>query len=431
MNRMNVVAGVCAGLWAVSATAAEVSYGVEVGVGTSDNIRRVPTGEERETILTTGVEMAMLREEGRLHANVDVDLSYYEYRDNTYDGEVTGIANADLRYLFAPGRFEWVLINSFGQAERNPFAALTPANRENINYFTTGPDLTARFGSAGSLTLLGRYSATEFEESNFDDERLLGGLSFSREFSARSNVSLNATAERVEFDDESAGSNYDRQSAFLRYEIEGARTTIAAEAGVSEIRDNGSTSSSPLFEIDVSRNLSQRSVLTFSGRARSSDASTALRSGIGSGTGLPGGRDRVSSTDPFDTRRASLGWEYTAQRTQFQLSAGYEENEYETSSAFDRERQFLTASASRQLTPRLELSAQGSINNWDYDSTGQEVDETQLGLYLSWNATGRLFVEVDVENFSRDSSDPLTEYDETRAFLRLAWRNSGRASGAR
>ena len=176
------------------------------------------------------------------------------------------MANADLRYLFVPGRFEWVLTESFGQSEIDPFAASTPDNRENINYFTTGPDFTVRLGSVGSLTLFGRYSMTQFEDSNFDDERLLGGLSLGRDLSARSNVSLNATAERVEFDDQTAGSDYDRQSAFLRYEIEGARTTIGAGSGrTARFTTTATTSSSPLFELDISRDLSQRSVLTFRG----------------------------------------------------------------------------------------------------------------------------------------------------------------------
>lgn len=431
MKRLIVLAAAVAAIWAAAGNAAEFSYGAEVGVGTSDNIRRVPSGEESETILTTGVELAVLRDEGPLHADVNVDLSYLDYQDQAYDAEVTGMANADLRYLFVPGRFEWVLIDSFGQSEIDPFAASTPDNRENINYFTTGPDFTVRLGSVGSLTLFGRYSATQFEDSDFDDERLLGGLSFGRELSARSNVSLNVTAERVEFDDATAGSNYDRQSAFLRYEIEGARTTIGAEAGYSEIHDDGSTNSSPLFALDISRDLSGRSVLTFRGGVRSSDASTALRAGNEQGGGAPSGPDQVSSTDPFDTSHASLGWQFSAQRTQFNLSAGWEQDEYENQSLLDRERNFYQASASRQITPRVSLRAQGSLYSTDYDTSNQDDDEAQFGAYLSWNAVGRLYIEVDLEHFKRDSSNPLSEYDETRAFLRFAWRNSGGASGAR
>lgn len=431
MKRSRIAFAICAVAWAGTAGAAEFLYGVEVGVGTSDNIRRVPTGEESESMLTTGLELALQREEGRFHANADVDLSYIDYLDEAYDGEVTGMANADLRYLFVPGRFEWMLTESFGQGELDPFAASTPDNRENINYLTTGPDFTVHLGSVGSLTLFGRYSMTQFEESDFDDERLLGGLSLGRDLSARSNLSLNATTERVEFDDETAGSNYDRHSAFLRYEIAGARTTIGAEAGYSEIHDSGTTNGSPIFELDITRDLSARSALTLRGSLRSSDAASAMRAGNEFGGGSPGGPDQVSTTEPFDTTQVSLGWQFTTLRTTFTISAGYEEDDYDVSEQLNRERQNFQISASRQITPRLTLRARGSLFSSDYDTAGQDDDETQFGLQLSWNASGRFFVELDVDNFNRDSSNPLTEYDETRAFLRLAWRNSGGAAGAR
>ncbi len=278
MNRTIVAAAAAAALSASVAGAAELEYGFEVGIGNSDNIRRVPTGEESETILTTGADLAWLREEGRLHADVDLDLSYFDYQDNSYQGEVTGMANADLRFLFVPGRFEWVLLDSFGQSQLDPFSAVTPDNRENVNYVTTGPDFTMRLGSAGSLTLFGRYSATQFEDTNFDDQRLLGGIGFGRELSQRSSLSVNATTESVEFDDTGVGTDYDRRSAFLRYDVDGARTTIGAEAGYTEVESNGNTNSSPLFEVDISRELSERSMLTLRGGVRSSDARKNCRS---------------------------------------------------------------------------------------------------------------------------------------------------------
>lgn len=428
MNRSRIAIGVVVALLTGAAGAAEVTYGVDMGIGHSDNIRRVPTGEESETMLAAGVELGVLREEGRLHADVNVDLSYVHYEDDSYDGEVVGMAEADLRYLIVPGRFEWVLTDSFGQGEIDPFAASTPDNRENINYFTTGPDFTVRLGSVASLTLFGRYSATQFEEQNFDDERLLGGLSIGRELSARSELSLNATVESVEFDDPLSGTDYDRRSAFLSYDVEGARTTLGLEAGYTEIDDGLTTENSPLFELDISRELSARSVLTFNAGVSSSDAATALRDG-NIGGGSPGGADQVSTTDPFEARRVSLGWQFTTPRTGINLSVGHEEDVYENSSLLDRERQYVQASASRQITPRVTLRATGSLYSSDYDTADQDDDETQLGLYLSWNVSGRLFLEADLESFNRDSSNPLSEYDEIRAFLRLAWRNTRGASG--
>jgi hypothetical protein len=41
-----------------------------------------------------------------------------------------------------------------------------------------------------------------------------------------------------------------------------------------------------------------------------------------------------------------------------------------------------------------------------------------------------LWVEIDLEYFDRNSSNRLTEFNETRAFLRLAWRNQREFSDA-
>ena len=47
-------------------------------------------------------------------------------------------------------------------------------------------------------------------------------------------ASINVTAERLEFDDETVNPDYDRRSAFLRYDVEGARTEWRGD-GVLEL----------------------------------------------------------------------------------------------------------------------------------------------------------------------------------------------------
>lgn len=426
MSKARILAATIAAIVAPAAQAADFQYGVAVGIGNSDNIRRVPTAEESETIATAGLDLRLLREGSRLDADVTLDLSYFDYQDGSYDSEVTGLANIDLNAAIVPGRFEWMLVDNFGQSQLDPFAVSTPENRENINYFTTGPDFTMRLGSVASATLFGRWSATNFEDSAFDDERLMGGLSVGRELSNRSEISVNVTTEAVEFDDPLAGSDFDRHSAFLRYDVDGARTRIGLEAGYTEIDGATTSNNSPLFGLDLERDLSERSTLSLSAGVRSSDSSAALRAGGDPGGGLPG---QISTGDPFETRHASLGWQFRAQRTEFSLSAGWLEDVYETLGFLDRTRHNFRASARRQLTPRMSLSADAAFDRSEFDIAGQDDEETQVRLRLSWNAVGRLHVEIDAEHFSRDSTNALTEFDETRAFLRFAWRSASGGSG--
>lgn len=425
MKNASIAAGMAAILFA-SAAAAEVEYGVEVGIGNSDNILRTPTDENSETILTTGFDLTWLREDGLLWADVDLDLSYFEYQDDAFDSEVAGLADAELRLRFAPERFEWVFTDRFGQSRTDPFVQATPGNSENVNFFSTGPDLTFRLGTAASVTLFGRYSMSNYEDTNFDDERELVGVSVARNFSQRSRFSVNATTENISFDDPLVGDDFDRRSAYLSYENEGARTRLNAQAGMSQIDRDGETEDYPLFSLNVSRDLSPRTVLSFSAGTRSSDASSGVGFddvfGGGGGSGIPG---RISTADTFEMRDARLTWEFSAPRTQFGASIGYQDNVYDTASEFDRSRRTVGLHARRQVSPRFFLDAHANLSTSEFDESGQEDDETQVGLLASWNAVGRLFIELDLSFQDRDSTVPETEFQELRAFLRFAWRSSG------
>jgi hypothetical protein len=425
------ILGAVAMSFASRSIATDYEYGVTIGYGRSDNIARVRTDPQSENIATAGLDFRLLREEGRLTADIDVDLAYYDYQDETFESEVLGIANADIRLDLVPDRFSWIVLENFGQNELNPFLAASPDNRENINYFSTGPEFAARLGTVGELTLYSRYSITDFGESNFDDTRLLTGAAISRELSGQSLVSFNAMTERVEFDDVEFGSDYDRNSAYVGYEVEGARTRLATDIGYSVIHDREDTDGSPLIDVSVERDLSESSTVSLRGGVRSSDNSTSLRDGTTPGGGIPDGPDQASTSVPFELRHATLGWDFIAQRTQFVLLGGYEEEIYEQGVDLGREHVYVRASAERQLTPRVGLRAQVMLFETDFESNAQSDDETRYGLFLTWNPAGHLFFEADVERLDRESTDVDTEFDETRYFIRLAWRGSNRSTGAR
>ena len=74
MKNSIITAGIAATLFA-SAAGAATEYGFEVGIGNSDNRGRTPTDENSETILTTGVDLRWLLEEGLLWEYLDLDLS--------------------------------------------------------------------------------------------------------------------------------------------------------------------------------------------------------------------------------------------------------------------------------------------------------------------------------------------------------------------
>jgi Putative beta-barrel porin 2 len=418
-----------------AANAADVQYAVDAGVGTTDNITRQPVNPEDETIGTVGLELQLRRDASKVDVEALIDLGYFDYLNDTYSSEVLGTAFANIHAELVPDRFAWILTDSFGQLSLDPFEAATPENRENVNFLTTGPDFMMRFGSQLRLTTFARYSTSQYEESDLGDQRLLGGLSLARELAAGSSVSFNVSAERVEFDDPAINGGYDRQSMFLRYDVDGARTRLGLTGGYTLIHDSSDTSNAPLVDIELARKITEHSTLTLRGGIRSTDAAFELFTNntlFAEDTMLAGSTRGVCFTstygesatpDPFEARSATLCWQLAARRTSIVMRAGYEQEVYERSVQLDRERTVYQLVVDHEMTPRFSIGAEGWLSRTEFETTGQIDDESGYGTYLAWNAVGRLWIELDATYQERDSTSPLTVFDETRVFLRIIWRS--------
>jgi hypothetical protein len=410
------IAAVCALLLGGEARA-ELTYEVEAGVGHSDNITRVTTDEVDETLATIGANVDWTESTRRLDADVLVDLDYVEYLDDTYEGEVVGTADANLIFGIVPERFTWQVQDSFGQAQSDPFSPVTPENSENVNYFTTGPDLLLNLGTQNSMRLFGRYSTTNYEVTDLDGERTGGGVSLIRELSGASRLSLNATLEESEFDNP-ASTGYETRSLFGSYDFTGGRTTLAAQVGYSWIElDDGTESGGELIQLSVTREVSNSSSLVFEVGTQLSDSGSELRD-ISSG----GGREQILATsDPYENRNVSLTWNFSRNRTGISLGAAYEDNEYEVQTDYDRARVSYHGSYSRQLRPTLTFRLVGSYSEDEYDLSGVKFDDTQASASLTWNLSRHLGLRASLEHFSRGSTLPDGDVDERRAYLTLTW----------
>lgn len=426
LRRNWVAAPAAAGVMALIVGApaqAEISASAEAGVGYSDNLTRVPEDEVGETIGTVGLDLLWQERTRRIRGDAVADLSYFEYMDNTYDSELVGTANGTLALGIVPERLNWVVQDTFGQAQSDPFAASTPGTREDLNYFSTGPDLTVRMGSTGFGRLFGRWSSTNYEDSPLDADRTTGGLSIGRRASPRSELSLNAVTESIDFDDP-VNTDYDRDSAFIGWQLDASRTTIDADVGYTWLeRDGSDKEGSALINISVSREISAASTVRLALGQQLGDAGDSLRSQL-SGNVVGGGASQITATsDPFESRLVSLDWSYSRGRTGFNLGASHIKDEYETQSQFDRKRNVFTAGYSRRMASALTLDFRATLEDEKFTTTGGESDELRLQATLNWRAWRTLGVRLLVERFDRNtnSSTGVGEFEENRAFLTLAY----------
>jgi hypothetical protein len=400
---------------------AEVAATADVGVGYSDNIRRTETNEVNETIGAAGLNLDWRERTRRLRGDATIDLSYFEYLDDTFDSEVVGTGNGSLTLGIVPDTLHWVVEDTFGQARSDPFAPVTPDNREDLNYFSTGPDLIVRFGDTGFGRVFGRWSSTNYETSPLDAERTTGGISIGRRASSRTELTLNGVTERVTFDNP-LSPDYDRKSVFAGYKLDAARTSLTADLGYTWLDRDGSddTTGSALVNITAARELSAASLLRLTLSSQLGDAGESLRGAL-SGEVVGGGGQITASSDPFENRLASLQWQFARNRTGFGLGVSWNQERYETQTLFDRTRYSYTASFSRQLSRTLDLELIATLDNEQFENVDLDTDEARFGVTLSWRAWRALGLRLLVERSDRNTSNGLGEYQENRAFLRLAY----------
>jgi hypothetical protein len=408
------------GLLGACAAQADVAYEVSTGVGHSDNISRVEEGAIDESLASVGLMVDWEERTRHLSGDALVNLSYVEYLEDTYDGEVLGTATGNVDFGIVPERFHWLVEDTFGQARTDPFEPVTPDNRENINYFSTGPELRLRFGQSMTANLYGRYSDTRYEDSPLDAERVSVGAAFGRDLSERSNVALNFSADESTFD-EAATRGYQRRSAFASYELgTGGRTTVNAELGYSWLEMDGEDEEDGglLVDLSVTRELTASTSLTVSAGQNFSDAGEALDSAGGGGM-----TEITASADPFESTEASAEWQFTRRRTSIGLGVAFEERSYETQSQFDSKSIYYRADFARQLRSTLRFETHATLVSEDFEN-GVESDTLSLDALLDWQFGRRVGLQFRLERSDRSSSMGTGEFTENRAYLGFTFRGS-------
>jgi hypothetical protein len=410
------------GLGMSGAANAQLDYSFDAGVGRSDNIRRTAEDPVDETILSVGAQLGWLASSRRLTADVLADIAYLDYRDGTFDGEVTGNLVGGVKMHLVPDRFDWIVEENFGQARRDPLAPITPDNRENVNLFATGPDLVFGIGSSLEGKLGARYLRVDFEDSEFGSERYSALASVVRALSSVAEFGAHVGTERVMPENEiSGGGEYDRHELFANYSLDGSRTSFSLDAGVTRLERGEFSDSGLLLRFDARREIGKRMALSVGFGREYSDSGQSLRflQGVTGVDTDPG--SLTASPDPFVSEYFTAGWDATGRRTRLSLAAAHFDQEYPDQPLQNRKQVTADARIARDLGPSLTASLDGSYLREDYVNIVGDYSETTLGIGLNWRVGRLVFLEALIDRVSRSSDSVNSEFDENRVWLRVRY----------
>jgi hypothetical protein len=401
--------------------AAAPGYEVSLGVAESDNVARVPTDRQSDTLLTQGLGFTWHDLRPRLSADIDADLNYLEYLNHTIGNEVLGNFLGQARATVVPDLLFWKVSDNFGQALTDPLAAATPQNRENINYFDTGPQLIVPLGRTLLLDVTAGYGRVSYQVSPLDSTRYTGGVGLVHPLAPGSSISVNVRDEHVEFSNDTVNPDFQLQEAFGHYEAKSKRTDFSLDLGYSRLRDSLSPASGALARLDISRRISPSSTVALTLGHEYSDSGNAFRLEQTLGGANLNTQTVTQTSTPFRIDHASLAWNFQRSRTGFGIGVDYFKDSYQQPSTLNDNRKEVNVNVSRRLTPTVEVALIGQYFRQQFEVLVGNSTQTIADARLTWRAGQSLSVVFDIERTSRSSDAPGTDFTENRAWVRLAY----------
>jgi hypothetical protein len=439
------------------------AYGVDAGVGETDNVSLAPADKVSQTIAIADADFRVDHRSRLFDVNAIGNFSYLDYLQHAYGNQLLGRFDGNADAMIVPGRLTWILRDDFGQSAIDPYTPTTPTNVESINYIATGPDLKWRFGGINLIDVSARYARAQYQSSPFNSNRLLGSVGLGREVSAGGAVSLNVNTERVMFDNTQLNSDFERTSGFGRYEIHGARTDLSAELGATVVSqstgastalqpqngvtgtnatfapmapvvaaqtDQSGSLSGPLANFELSRRVSPSAKVIFKAGRDLTDASSSFSAETTAFTGINPTAAAALTSESYRMTYASAVWQYQRNRTTLGVTARWEKDIYPGLSNLDAILSSVGFNVERKLTRAFTAQLLGNWYKYDYPHTmlashvvgSTDYANALLGAALTWRHGRGLEVRLRCDHTSNSVSNGNTGYHETRVFLTVGYR---------
>lgn len=411
------IAGLALGLllYTPALQAADVDYGFSAGIEQTDNIERIDTNGSDETIVRVGFDLNTSGESKRYTYDLNAYGQLLSYLNDTFSDEFLPAITFSGRGEIIPGRFAWIVDDRYGQIVRNTFNPDNPANRDDTNVFSTGPEFTLRLGSTTSMVLSARYINNFFDKQNIDNDRMTASVAMLRRFSPARSGSFVVSTERVEYDSSAAGSDFDRQEAFFRFQSAVSNGTVSVDIGGNALHDRGTSSSGLLARVNVVRQLANQIRFTLSAGTQFSDAGQIFLAGGLREDDFRRSEDVLASADPL--RRDSINVSLTRPLGRGQIAARFDwwQDGYETQTAFDRDSLGIYLNYDHRFTRNLQGRLLANLVRQDFGTVNRDDDLTGLGAELNWSMSQKWWLTGGVYRYERDSSAAGADFDDLRA----------------
>ena len=403
---------------------------LEAGVAYTDNINRAPDTQadpaKDDVIYSAGLNLDWVQQSRRMDADVRGSLFFLDYENNNFKSETLAAVDATLLFRLREEVITWLVQENYGQQIIDQFQPVTPDNRENISFFTTGPRISIPLGSRTFINLRGDFSDINYESRPLDNQRFGSGISLERDLSVNRTMSINVDGDRIEYDNDLRNPPIERYSAYLGFNTEAARNELDVDIGWNEYEQAGKEGDGLLADLTWTRRVSQYSNLSLNGGTRISSDGDIFRFNQQLDNDRFGDTDDLQSvSDPFQHDYARLSYNFNKARTRFGVRIFWDLESYESQTALDRTYGGATLDISRELARSWRIRFFGRFVTREYDNVTRQDDDWGAGAEVTWKAGIRTSIRLQIERFERSSNESRNDYAENRAGITFVFSPSG------
>ena len=407
----------CAGA-AEPVHAGTFAYGLGYSVEHSDNIARVSTNEQSDTIQSLLTGFAYQESSIDLVANVAAQATYNTYQKNSFGDETLFDLDSSAVWTISPQRFTWTLVDRSQQGLVDSTSPDTPANRTNLNVLSTGPDVYLRFSPVQTLTFSARVGDVYTGKANVDNRRIRGTAGWLYQSSPITTLSLNYQVEKVNYEDSVLNDDYSHEETFVRADFRPSRSQYLIDLGVTKINyDHGGDVKGTLARLSWIRQSTRETSFGVSVRKEFSDTGQAA---LESSTPGSQGVATTVTGDVYTTKGGNIFYFHRGSQFGAQLQAEKRKLEYERSPQ-DRDETYGRLEMKYFFLGATTISLFSEYTRTKYFDIVLRNTDQNTGLRLDHHISRTVSLALEGRRIDRTSTVPASNYVDNRVLFTVLY----------
>jgi len=189
--------------WALNAGAS-----VGVGLGYTTNAALTPDNEQDDWIASATAGVSVAEDKGPLTGAVGATFDFLDYLNNTFSNQNYFGLDAKVRWAQVKDHLIWQLDDYFAQTPVDSLASDTPANSQDTNVISFGPDIEFTVSPRNRIILKPVIQDYHYEVTDIDNRQYGLNASWKYRLLPTMDAGLDASLTKVVYDNEVLNPGY-------------------------------------------------------------------------------------------------------------------------------------------------------------------------------------------------------------------------------